>query len=123
LDRFLWGRTGPWIDVQNGDFFEVQDNKLVLRWTGISLTPASRSAGKDAPIARVPTSRREGRKSQELREAFQKAGIDLAKDDRSLKELAAAVIPYLRDRPETAHQLDALAKRIGRLRNSTRHQS
>jgi hypothetical protein len=41
IDVVQWSRRGLWVDVRNGDLLEEENQKFVLKWTGLTLEKAA----------------------------------------------------------------------------------
>jgi hypothetical protein len=136
IPRSLWSHKDFRVDLENGDLCEedLQSENppidfTIKRWSGLMIcrrdTKVVRdtrarepsSQGNSVPIA--PPSlggRRPQPKSDGVRTALKRSGIDLATDPRSASAIAADIVDLLPWSVSEGHQLAALVKIVSRLR-------
>jgi hypothetical protein len=119
----IWAHKDFYIDGETGDVFEVNPDCddpprdfLTKRWKAVMLRPGVPAHG--APNHPLP---RRKPKGDLVQAALTRAGIDLRQSNLSLNEVASQIARFLPNPPKSASEQLALAKLVGRLRNSCRN--
>ena len=140
IDVAQWSRRGLWLDVRSGDLLEEENQKLVLKWTGLALEKANKlfhveptvsddvlptaneqqfalkKAGIDPNLqgADAHQRRRKSPVADAVANALRAHGLDGKQGPLTCKEIASLIAPNMPRPPKTGQQLQALAKAVER---------
>jgi hypothetical protein len=114
IARAVWLHGDYYIHAYQGDVYEGGlEDVLVRRWVGISFKPGVQPEPHYKPSKPQQGSR--ARKSQAVRAAMDKAGINPVTTELTPKQIAGRIAEFLQDIPRTEAQVEALAKMISRV--------
>jgi len=120
IDRFQWARAGVVLDVASGDFLELESQKYVVRWSGISLVRGSIGSGllntdKATPTGVVPPKRiKRSPKAEAVAVALRAHGLEHDPCGLSWVQITARIAGDMPEPPKTASANQALAKAVER---------
>jgi hypothetical protein len=122
IDAAQWSRRPAWIDPASSDFLEEANNKLVPRWTGVSLAAPARPKVQKRDTKFKPASphRKTLAKlpprpiADAVATALRAIGLETSPGPHTFKSIAARIVDKMPNPPKTAQQLESLAKAVSR---------
>ena len=127
IPRAQWQRRNTYVDITNGDLLERNQNAKSQRgflskplFSGLELRTPHALAAEDEGLKRHQKDRRRSGKSDAVRDAAEKAGIDFATTRLAPKAIASTITPHLTFEVRDEHADKALRTMIGRLLREAR---